>query len=134
MLRTMTLVAPLISTWPCSSAPQTPTTVLFEPILIEPVIEPRTQITAASVPLAASFSSDSVVTVVGAALPPPVVLVTPFPDTEAQPTSALGLGGVHPPAPPVPLAPPVPPPVPARPPVPPTARPPVPSTARPPAP
>src|SRR5438094_134969 len=64
--------------------------------------------TAAPVPPAAEASADSVVTVCGVAFPPPVVVVTPMPETAAHPTSALAAGGVEqlevaPPAPPVPL-------------------------------
>src|SRR3954470_20903332 len=95
----MTLLEPLISMWPWNSPPHTPTSVLFEPTLIDPVIEPLIQTTAALVPLMAAFRSASVVTVLGAALPPPVVP----PDWAAQPTSALGSGGdAQPLAPPEP--------------------------------
>src|SRR5438874_2189038 len=78
--------------------------------------------TAAPVPPTAEASADSVVTVWGAALPPPVVVVTPMPETAAHPKSALAGGGVEqvevaPPAPPVPLRPAAPPP--AEPPLPP---------------
>src|SRR3954470_20734270 len=102
MLRMITLRELLISTWPCSWPPQTPTMVLFDPIRIKPVIEPWTQITAALVPPAAALSWASVATMVGVARQPPVVVVTLEPDTAAQPTSGLAAGGVQPPAPPVP--------------------------------
>ncbi len=35
-LRKMTLTEPLMSTWPCSSAPQMPAMVLFEPTFTLP--------------------------------------------------------------------------------------------------
>src|SRR6478609_1568447 len=105
MLRMMTLVEPLSSTWPWISAPQTPMIVLFEPIFTTPGESfPWTMTTAERVPPTALFSADRLVTVVGAVSPPPVV--TPL--TEAQPTSGLAAGGVlQPPVPPAaPLAPP----------------------------
>src|SRR5947209_1274281 len=79
--------------------------------------------TAAPVPPAAEASADSVVTVCGVAFPPPVVVVTPMPETAAQPMSGPAGGGVEqlevaPPAPPVP----------ARPAAPPPAAPPLPAT------
>src|SRR5215471_11925618 len=72
--------------------------------------------TAALVPRAALLRSLSVLTVTGAALPPPVVVSTPLPATAAHPTRSLGGGGVEeqgPPSlvtgePPVPAEPPVP--------------------------
>src|SRR4051794_1005532 len=71
--------------------------------------------TAAPVPAAAEASADSVVTVWGVAFPPPVVVVTPRPETAAHPTGARAGGGVEqleaaPPAPRVPLRPAPPPP------------------------
>jgi hypothetical protein len=59
---------------------------------------PVTYTTAASLPLTAACNAESASTVLGATLPPPVVLVTPEPATDAHPTSGLGAGGVvHPP-------------------------------------
>src|SRR4051812_41897094 len=109
MLRTMTLLDPLISRCPCSSAPHTPMMVLFEPIRTLPAASaPWTMTTAGSVPPTAEVKAARVVTVVGLALPPPVVP----PDMAAHPTSGLAAGGVQapdePPLP-APVAPPAPP-------------------------
>src|SRR5947199_410919 len=64
--------------------------------------------TAGVLPDAAEVRAASVVTVCGVAVPPPVVVVTLLPETDAQPTSALAAGGVEqlelvPPAPAVPV-------------------------------
>jgi hypothetical protein len=50
--------------------------VLFEPTDIEPVIVPIAHTTAGLVPATALLNAASVVTVVGLAVPPPVVVVT----------------------------------------------------------
>jgi hypothetical protein len=55
---------------------------------------PFTWITAALVPFTAAWSAARVVTTWGVALPPPVVVETPLPDSAAQPVSGLGAGGV----------------------------------------
>src|SRR6185312_12886472 len=94
--------------------------------------------TAAFVPPAAELSAATDVTVWGAALPPPVVVVIPSPETEAHPASGLAAGGVvqlepPTPVPPVP-EPPVPEPPAAVPPLPPVLVPPAPVPAAPPLP
>src|SRR5262245_11789316 len=125
MLRTMTFDDPRMSMCPWISAPHSPTMVLFDPMRIDPFgSTPVTSMTAAPVPPAAELSAATVDTIVGVAVPPPVVL----PETVAHPTSALAAGGVaqFELEPPVPVVP-----VPA---VPPAAVPPVPLPAAPPRP
>src|SRR6185437_11076137 len=96
--RTMTLTDPVIWMCPCTSAPQAPRRVLFEPTVTLPVMVPWISMTRAVESLAAVFRSASDDTTVVAALPPPVVVSTPIPETDAQPTSALEGLPAQPPA------------------------------------
>src|SRR5689334_12552071 len=103
----MTLTEPLIWMWPVTLEPDAPMIVLLEPTVRFPLRLPETMMTAAVVPAAAVLNAETEVTVVLAALPPPVVVDT-LPIVQplaAQPTSPLGL---LPPVPVVPAAPVVP--------------------------
>src|SRR5450432_1530556 len=95
MLRRMTLTEPFISTVPCSSAPQSPAMVLFEPMVNLPVRVPVTLMTRGSVPAAWLLKAATVVTTIGAkaVASAPVVPLTPLELTDAHPTSASRAGG-----------------------------------------
>src|ERR1041384_2237215 len=92
--RTMTFIEPETSMWPCTVAPHSPTTVLFERMLKLPVIVPVRYTTAGAMLATAVPKGPAVATLTGVALPPPVVGPSrPMPGCDAQPMSSLAGGG-----------------------------------------
>src|SRR6266700_2561469 len=92
--RTITFDERETSTWPCTVAPHRPTRLLFDPMLKLPLIVPVTYTSAGAVPMMAVASAPAVDTMIGVAVPPPVVgPFRPMPGCDAQPMRSLGGGG-----------------------------------------